>query len=133
MGNNKPRVLLTASYGPNELGWGEDMYDLHAARLGRGPYGVPGLGAVDDLDPGDGARTSGAMDRPVPARCGAFAESGGGQLSFCDGRRHGVRFPLSRWHELAPVSPRGCTSQDRGRWYVCFPAGPGRDRIGACG
>ncbi|MFO7557827.1 MAG: radical SAM protein [Desulfobacterales bacterium] len=36
MNNNKPKVLLTASYGPNELGWGEDMYDLIAARLGRG-------------------------------------------------------------------------------------------------
>ncbi|MBW1897920.1 MAG: hypothetical protein JRI61_02540, partial [Deltaproteobacteria bacterium] len=36
MNNSKPRVLLTASYGPNELGWGEDMYDLIAARLGRG-------------------------------------------------------------------------------------------------
>ena len=34
--NNKPRVLLTASYGPNELGWGEDMYDLTASRTARG-------------------------------------------------------------------------------------------------
>jgi haloalkane dehalogenase len=34
--NNKPKVLLTASYGPNELGWGEDMYDLTACRLARG-------------------------------------------------------------------------------------------------
>ncbi len=33
---NKPRVLLTASYGPNELGWGEDMYDLLTSRLARG-------------------------------------------------------------------------------------------------
>ena len=34
--NNKPRVLLTANYGPNELGWGEDMYDIVSSRLGRG-------------------------------------------------------------------------------------------------
>jgi haloalkane dehalogenase len=34
--NNKPRVLLTTSYGPNELAWGEDMYDVMASRLGRG-------------------------------------------------------------------------------------------------
>lgn len=34
--NHKPRVLLTASYGPNDLGWGEDMYDLMTSRLGRG-------------------------------------------------------------------------------------------------
>jgi len=34
--NNKPRVLLTANYGPNDLAWGEDMYDLLASRLGRG-------------------------------------------------------------------------------------------------
>jgi len=34
--NNKPRVLLTANYGPNQLGWGEDMYDLLTSRLGRG-------------------------------------------------------------------------------------------------
>ncbi|MFO8058056.1 MAG: radical SAM protein [bacterium] len=33
---DKPRVLLTASYGPNELGWGEDMYDLLTSRLARG-------------------------------------------------------------------------------------------------
>ena len=33
---NKPKVLLTASYGPNELGWGEDMYDLLTSRLARG-------------------------------------------------------------------------------------------------
>lgn len=34
----KPRVLLTANYGPNELAWGEDMYDLMASRLGRGQW-----------------------------------------------------------------------------------------------
>jgi haloalkane dehalogenase len=34
--NNKPRVLLTASYGPNDPGWGEDMFDIVASRLGRG-------------------------------------------------------------------------------------------------
>ena len=33
---HRPRVLLTASYGPNDLGWGEDMYDLMTSRLGRG-------------------------------------------------------------------------------------------------
>jgi radical SAM superfamily enzyme YgiQ (UPF0313 family) len=33
---SKPRVLLTAAYGPNELGWGEDMLDLLASRLARG-------------------------------------------------------------------------------------------------
>lgn len=33
---SKPKVLLTASYGPNELGWGEDMYDLLSSRLARG-------------------------------------------------------------------------------------------------
>jgi len=33
---NKPRVLLTTAYGPHELGWGEDMYDLFSARLSRG-------------------------------------------------------------------------------------------------
>ncbi|MBU2550873.1 MAG: hypothetical protein KKB20_20855 [Proteobacteria bacterium] len=32
----KPRVLLTANYGPNEPGWGEDMYDVLASRLARG-------------------------------------------------------------------------------------------------
>jgi len=32
----KPRVLLTTSYGPNHLGWGEDMYDLLTSRLARG-------------------------------------------------------------------------------------------------
>src|SRR4030042_165095 len=32
----KKKVLLTASYGPNELAWGEDMYDLLNSRLGRG-------------------------------------------------------------------------------------------------
>ncbi len=32
----KPRVLLTASHGPNELGWGEDQYDLLTSRLARG-------------------------------------------------------------------------------------------------
>jgi len=32
----RPRVLLTSSYGPNDLGWGEDMYDLLTARLARG-------------------------------------------------------------------------------------------------
>jgi len=35
MSPNK-KILLTASYGPNELGWGEDMYDLLNCRLGRG-------------------------------------------------------------------------------------------------
>ena len=34
--NSKPRVLLTASYGPNDLGWGEDMFDLATSRLVRG-------------------------------------------------------------------------------------------------
>lgn len=34
----KPRVLLTANYGPNELAWGEDMYDVIASRLGRGQW-----------------------------------------------------------------------------------------------
>jgi len=34
--NGKPRVLLTASYGPNTIGWGEDMYDLLKSRLARG-------------------------------------------------------------------------------------------------
>jgi len=34
--NGKPRVLLTANYGPNELGWGEDMFDLLTSRLARG-------------------------------------------------------------------------------------------------
>ncbi len=34
--NGKPRVLLTASYGPNELAWGEDMYDMMTSRLARG-------------------------------------------------------------------------------------------------
>jgi radical SAM superfamily enzyme YgiQ (UPF0313 family) len=34
--NQSAKILLTASYGPNELGWGEDMYDLVASRLGRG-------------------------------------------------------------------------------------------------
>jgi haloalkane dehalogenase len=34
--NNKPRVLLTASYGPNDLAWGEDQYDLLSSRLARG-------------------------------------------------------------------------------------------------
>ena len=34
--NNKPKVLLTANYGPNELAWGEDMYDVMTSRLGRG-------------------------------------------------------------------------------------------------
>lgn len=33
--NKKPRVLLTTSYGPNELGWGENMYDLATSRLAR--------------------------------------------------------------------------------------------------
>ena len=33
--NRKPRVLLTANYGPNELGWGEDMFDLMQSRLAR--------------------------------------------------------------------------------------------------
>jgi len=32
----KPKVLLTASYGPNELAWGEDQYDLLTSRLARG-------------------------------------------------------------------------------------------------
>ncbi len=32
----KPRVLLTAGYGPNHLGWGEDQYDLLKSRLARG-------------------------------------------------------------------------------------------------
>jgi len=32
----KPKVLLTASYGPNNLGWGEDQYDLLKSRLARG-------------------------------------------------------------------------------------------------
>ena len=32
----KSRVLFTSSYGPNELAWGEDQYDLLAARLARG-------------------------------------------------------------------------------------------------
>ena len=32
----KKKILLTASYGPNELAWGEDMYDLLNSRLGRG-------------------------------------------------------------------------------------------------
>ena len=35
-GKGKKRVLLTASYGPNNLGWGEDMYDLMKSRLARG-------------------------------------------------------------------------------------------------
>jgi haloalkane dehalogenase len=30
------KVLLTAGYGPNELAWGEDMYDLLNCRLARG-------------------------------------------------------------------------------------------------
>lgn len=30
------KVLLTASYGPNNLGWGEDMFDLATSRLVRG-------------------------------------------------------------------------------------------------
>jgi len=30
------KILLTASYGPNELAWGEDMYDLLNSRLARG-------------------------------------------------------------------------------------------------
>ena len=30
------KVLLTAGYGPNELVWGEDMYDLMNSRLARG-------------------------------------------------------------------------------------------------
>ena len=34
----KPRVLLTANYGPNDLAWGEDMYDMVASRLGRGQW-----------------------------------------------------------------------------------------------
>ncbi len=34
--NTRPRVLLTASYGPYELGWGEDMHDLMGSRLARG-------------------------------------------------------------------------------------------------
>jgi len=33
---NKKRVLLTESYGPCELGWGEDQFDLFASRLARG-------------------------------------------------------------------------------------------------
>ncbi len=33
---HKPRVLLTSSYGPNDLAWGEDMYDIMTSRLGRG-------------------------------------------------------------------------------------------------
>jgi len=33
---SKGKVLLTTSYGPNELGWGEDMYDLLKSRLARG-------------------------------------------------------------------------------------------------
>jgi haloalkane dehalogenase len=33
---DKPKVLLTASYGPNDLAWGEDMYDLLTSRLARG-------------------------------------------------------------------------------------------------
>jgi len=38
----KPKVLLTANYGPNELGWGEDMFDLAASRLvrGHGPFQI---------------------------------------------------------------------------------------------
>jgi len=32
----KKRVLLTTSYGPNDLGWGEDMFDLLKSRLSRG-------------------------------------------------------------------------------------------------
>ncbi len=32
----KPRVLLTANYGPNDLAWGEDQFDLLASRLARG-------------------------------------------------------------------------------------------------
>ena len=38
----KPKVLLTASYGPNELGWGQDMFDLTASRLlrGHGPFQI---------------------------------------------------------------------------------------------
>lgn len=34
--NHKPKVLLTTSYGPYELGWGEDMHDMFTARLSRG-------------------------------------------------------------------------------------------------
>ncbi len=30
------RVLLTANYGPNDLAWGEDQYDMLASRLARG-------------------------------------------------------------------------------------------------
>ncbi len=33
---SKGRVLLTTNYGPNDLGWGEDMYDLLRSRLARG-------------------------------------------------------------------------------------------------
>jgi haloalkane dehalogenase len=36
MTENKPKVLLTASYGPNDLGYGEDMFDISASRLNRG-------------------------------------------------------------------------------------------------
>jgi len=32
----KPKVLLTASYGPNDLAWGQDQYDLLSSRLARG-------------------------------------------------------------------------------------------------
>ncbi len=33
---NKPRVLLTANYGPNDLAWGQDQFDLLTSRLARG-------------------------------------------------------------------------------------------------
>jgi len=33
---SKPTVLLTTAYGPHELGWGEDMYDMFTSRLSRG-------------------------------------------------------------------------------------------------
>lgn len=32
----RKRVLLTTAYGPNDLGWGEDMFDLLKSRLARG-------------------------------------------------------------------------------------------------
>jgi haloalkane dehalogenase len=43
--NHKPRVLLTANYGPNELGMGEDMFDVMGARLARGhdPFRIGGF------------------------------------------------------------------------------------------
>lgn len=33
---SEKKVLLTTNYGPNDLGWGEDMYDMLKSRLARG-------------------------------------------------------------------------------------------------